>query len=137
MNNPSGASTDFVSSIWYNSNILQKSGIRITFNPQIQNDINCYANVCYPEGFAFVFTSSRIDGNMGSSKSGLGYDGISNAVAIEFDFVQSLNKNDKKKPHVSVHSNVNGKISSTSPDGCTEKTLCNAQLPNFYVKFFF
>ncbi len=125
-----GSSTDFVGAVWNKLNIPHKSGISISFIPQITADLNCYANLCYPEGFAFVFTSTPFDLTLGASRSGLGYEGISNAVAFEFDFVQSINRNDLKIPHFSVHSNINGQISATSPQNCV---FCNKPLPNIYV----
>ena len=130
----SGTSTDFVGAVWNKLNIPQKSGISISFTPQITADLNCYANLCYPEGFAFVFTSTPFDLTLGSSRSGLGYEGISNAVVFEFDFVQSINRNDLKIPHFSVHSNINGPVSATSPQNCV---TCNKPLPNIYVSILF
>jgi hypothetical protein len=126
----SGSSSDFVGAVWSKINIPQKSGVSISFVPQITADLNCYANVCYPEGFAFVFTTTPVDLTIGGSRSGIGYEGINNAVAFEYDFLQSVNRNDNKLPHFSVHSNLAGAISATSPTVCP---VCNKPLPNIYV----
>jgi len=83
-----------------------------------------------------VFTSSPITNNLiGTKQSGLSYDGLMNSIAIEFDFIQNLDTRDSREPHISIHHNLNGPISSNSPDTC--KTLCNIRLPNFYVILLF
>lgn len=128
-----GKSTDYVGAVWIDKNITQRNGIRLSFKTTILSDLNCYANVCYPEGFAFIFTSNPYNkGNqgIGQNRGGLGYEGLSNSIALEFDFVQSLNRNDNKVPHFSIHSNLIGPINATSPKNCT---ICNIKLPNIYV----
>ncbi len=92
----------------------------------IQIDTNLYGNIKYYQGFAFVFSTNAPSD--GSKNSGLGYDGINNAVAFEFDFVQNPSLNDVKSPHFSAHYNLNGAISSVSRSECT---VCNKVLPNF------
>jgi hypothetical protein len=86
--------------------------------------------VKYPQGFAIVFTSSSTENLLGEKNSGLGYEGIMNAIAFEFDFVKQSTNGDAKKPHFSVNYNINGAISASTKDR-TDK-LCNIILPNFY-----
>ena len=59
----------------------------------------------YPQGFAIVFTSSSTENLLGEKGSGLGYEGIMNAIAFEFDFVKQTINGDAKKPHFSVNYN--------------------------------
>ncbi len=94
--------------------------------------MNYYGNKKYPEGFALVITGSPVSKTLiGDKRSGLGYNGINQAIAIEFDFLQNNDKNDVKIPHLSVNFNLNGAVSSRSPDTkCAG--LCNIELPNFY-----
>ena len=84
----------------------------------------------YPQGFAIVLTSSSITSLIGNIGSGLGYEGINNGIVFEFDFIRQSDKEDYKKPHLSIHYNLNGEISSKSDKDCTN--LCNIILPNFY-----
>lgn len=115
---------------WYKVSRNHYNGIKITFTPSIIDDLNYYGNVKYPEGFAFVFTSNPIDGLIGNKRSGLGYDGINDAVAFEWDFIQNIDKNDIRDPHFSALYNLNGQISSASPTDCT--AFCNVKIGNFY-----
>ena len=84
----------------------------------------------YPQGFAIVLTSSSTSNLIGNKGSGLGYDGINNGIAFEFDFIRQSEKEDYKKPHFSIHYNIKGEISSKSEKTCTD--ICNKILPNFY-----
>jgi hypothetical protein len=115
---------------WYKVNRNGMSGIKVTFTPLITMDLNYYGNVKYPQGFALIFTANQINNVIGNKRSGLGYDGIENAVAFEWDFIQNADKNDVRDVHFSVHSNLNGKISSASPADCN--VLCNVKLSNFF-----
>ena len=103
------------------------------FTPSITIDNSWYQNQKYPMGFSIAFTSSPITNNLvGGKQSGLGYDGLMNSIAIEFDFIQNLDMNDIRDPHVSIHYNLNGALSSRSEKDCK---VCNIKLPNFYVIF--
>lgn len=108
------------------------NGVKFNFRPVVEMDLNYYGNVKFPQGFALILTSSPISSSLiGDKRSGLGYHGINQAIAIEFDFVQNNDKNDIKEPHLSVHHNIDGPISSRSPDTKCDG-LCNIRLPNFY-----
>ena len=120
----------FVGQVWTRDNINEKSGIAISFQPIISSDITCFSNLCYPEGFAFVFTSNPYNQSIGRPNDGLGYVGIFNAIAFEFDYIYSSYCNDMRKPHFSIHYNLTGDISSKSPKNCK---ICNKELPNNYV----
>jgi hypothetical protein len=123
---------DIGGAIWYTENVNNLHGIKFKFRPTIQMDLNYYGNVKYPQGFALVITSSPISKHLiGDKRSGLGYHGINQAIAIEFDFIQNNDKNDVRDPHLSVHLNAQGAISSRSPDSKCNG-LCNIKLPNFY-----
>ena len=116
---------------WNEKPINSKSGIQISFIPNIIIDNNFYGNLKYQQGFSIIFTLSQISNDLiGKKGSGLGYDGINNAVAFEFDFIFNNDKNDIKNPHFSAHYNLNGPISSISPKDCID--YCNIILPNFY-----
>jgi hypothetical protein len=121
---------DIGGAAWYTINRNQLSGVKVSFTPFIVKDRNYYGNVKYPYGFAIVFTSNDPTGVIGNKRSGLGYDGIFDAVAIEFDFVENRDRSDIKNPHLSVHYNLDGPISATTPSDCGH--LCNVTLPNFY-----
>ena len=115
--------------VWNSYNLVGKRGIRISFKPSITVDTAYYGNVKYPQGFAIVLTSSSTTNLIGNKGSGLGYDGINNGIAFEFDFIRQSDKDDKNKPHLSIHYNITGEISSKSDSNCE---ICNIELPNFY-----
>ena len=116
--------------IWNTYNLVGKKGIRISFKPSILVDTAYFGNVKYPQGFAIVLTASSTNNLIGNKGSGLGYDGINNGIAFEFDFIRQSDKEDNKKPHFSIHYNLNGEISSKTDKTCTD--ICNLDLPNFY-----
>jgi hypothetical protein len=121
---------DIGGAAWYKINRNNIEGIKISFVPSITTDYNFYGNVKYPQGFAFVFMANHPTNAIGEKRSGLGYDGLNNAVAFEFDFLQNSDKNDIRNPHFSAHYKIDGPISSVSPPTCSN--FCNIQLPNFY-----
>mgnify|MGYP002623312111 FL=1 len=110
--------------------MIGKRGIRISFKPSIIVDTAYFGNVKYPQGFAIVLTSSSTTNLIGNKGSGIGYDGINNGIAFEFDFIRQSDKEDNKKPHFSIHYNISGEISSKTPKNCLD--ICNLNLPNFY-----
>ena len=128
-----GTSSDMVGAVWNDYDFSKKKGLLISFNPEILCDESYTGNLRYPQGFAVVFTSSSLNNLIGEKGSGLGYDGIINAVVFEFDFVKQLDKNDHRKSHFSVHYNINGPVSSSSIN-YDNKELYNKVLPNFYDK---
>ena len=122
--------SNFGGAVWNSYNLVGKRGIRISFKPSIIVDTAYYGNVKYPQGFAIVLTSSSTKNLIGNKGSGLGYEGINNGIVFEFDFIRQSDKEDYKRPHLSLHYNLNGEISSKTDKDCTD--LCNKILPNFY-----
>ena len=119
-------STELSGVAWLNLDLSKKRGITITFKPELIN----HETSSYPDGFAIVITSGITDKIIGGKNEGLGYEGIINAIAFEFDFIKNEEKGDLSNPHFSVNSAVNG-ILSSSTKGRTDN-LFNIQLPNFY-----
>ena len=126
------SSAEICGTVWHSYNFSKKKGISISFKPTIKYDESSFGNVKYPQGFAIVFTSSSTEKLLGEKCSGLGYEGIKNAIAFEFDFVEQSTNADAKKPHFSVNYNINGAISSSSKDRTETDKAYNIILPNFY-----
>ena len=124
------SSTDIGGAVWHSYDFSEKRGILISFKPTIKYDESYFGNVKYPQGFAIVFTSSSTENLLGAKGSGLGYEGIMNAIAFEFDFVKQTTNGDAKKPHFSVNYNINGAISASTKDRTDD--AYNILLPNFY-----
>ncbi len=59
------------------------------------------------EGFAFVIQSQSPTAR-GTEGGNLGYSGITNSLAIEFDMTQTNGKNDPAFQHISLHTNFAG-----------------------------
>ena len=122
--------TDIGGAVWHSYDFSKKRGILISFKPTIKHDESYFGNVKYPQGFAIVFTSSSIENLIGEKGPGLGYEGIMNAIAFEFDFVKQSTYGDAKKPHFSVNYNIKGAISASTKER-TDNAI-NIILPNFY-----
>jgi len=122
--------TDIGGAVWHSYDFSKKRGLLISFKPTIKYDESYFGNVKYPQGFAIVFTSSSTENLMGEKGAGLGYEGIMNAIAFEFDFVKQSTYGDAKKPHFSVNYNIKGAISASTKDR-TDNAI-NKILPNFY-----
>ena len=122
--------TDIGGAVWHSYDFSKKRGILISFRPTIKHDESYFGNVKYPQGFAIVFTSSSIENLIGEKGPGLGYEGIMNAIAFEFDFVKQSTYGDAKKPHFSVNYNIKGAISASTKER-TDNAI-NIILPNFY-----
>lgn len=120
---------DIGGAVWFKKTRNNINGLKISLTPSITMDLNYYGNVKYPQGFAFVITSNTFSKLIGEKRSGLGYDGIQNAVAFEWDFIQNSDKTDIREPHFSAHYNLGGAISSRSPKECK---FCNVKIANFY-----
>ena len=118
--------------VWNSYNLAGKRGLKISFRPSIIVDTAYFGNVKYPQGFAIVITSSSTSNLIGNKGSGIGYDGIKNGIAFEFDFIRQSEKEDYIKPHFSIHFNMDGEISSKSDENCKLYNICNKPLPNFY-----
>ena len=56
------------------------------------------------DGFAFVIQNTN-PSILGGGGGGLGYDGLANSLAIEFDTFQNPEKHDSSGSHISVHTN--------------------------------
>ncbi|MBI2925514.1 MAG: PQQ-binding-like beta-propeller repeat protein [Verrucomicrobia bacterium] len=83
---------------WLNTKRYIAEGFEMTFEFQIANRSGEGG-----EGFAFV-----IQGNptplIGNGGNGLGYDGIPNSLAIEFDTRQNTGNGDPNAHHIGIHS---------------------------------
>ena len=83
---------------WFNTKRYLAEGFEMTFEFQIANRTGDGG-----EGFAFV-----IQGNptplLGNGGSGLGYDGVPNSLAIEFDTRQNTGNSDPNAHHIGIHS---------------------------------
>ena len=123
-------STDIGGAVWHSYDFSKKRGILISFKPSIKHDESYFGNVKYPQGFAIVFTSSSTHNLIGEKGSGLGYEGIMNSIAFEFDFVKQTTNGDAKKPHFSVNYNIEGAISASTKE--RTDNAYNIILPNFY-----
>ena len=113
---------------WYKNNIQRKSGIKISFKPSLILDNNYYGLQKFPQGFAFILTSNTVDNVIGEKRGGLGFEGINNAIAVFFDFVNNADKLDKNYAHFSITSNLSGPIKSV----CQDEKYCNLKIPNFF-----
>ena len=128
------SSSNVVGAVWHKYDFSQKKGLLISFKPTVTADSSYEGNLKYPQGFAIVFTSSSIENLVGEKGSGIGYEGIMNAIAFEFDFIKNAINGDEKYPHFSVHYNISGQISTSSKNyDQTYKIQCiNKAIPNFY-----
>ena len=128
--NKSTKDTNYLGESWLKVDLSKNRGLIVTFKPELYAYGNSISS--YPEGFAVVFTSSEPEKfNLGHNE-GLGYEGIINGIAFEFDFVKNEEKGDLDKPHLSVNYNISGILSAGST-GRTDN-LYNIELPNFYDK---
>ena len=128
------SSSNIVGAVWHKYDFSQKKGLLISFKPTVTADSSYEGNLKYPQGFAIVFTSSSIENLVGEKGSGIGYEGIMNAIAFEFDFVRNAINGDEKYPHFSVHYNISGQISTSSKnyDQAYKLQCINKPIPNFY-----
>lgn len=69
------------------------------------DDVNTYCRSRGADGFAFVLQHTAIDA-LGNSGSGLGYEGIFNALAVELDTYHNYDQMDYYENHISVQTNV-------------------------------
>ena len=130
-NKPEEAGSGYVAgAVWHDVDFSQKKGLHISFRPQVTSDESFGKNK-YPQGFAIVFTSSSTDNLIGEKDSGIGYEGIINAVVFEFDFLKQAANDDFKKPHFSVLYNISGPVSSRST-GYSSLLVNRENIPNFY-----
>ncbi|KAJ1447692.1 hypothetical protein M885DRAFT_541852 [Pelagophyceae sp. CCMP2097] len=99
--------------VWYARRLNVREGFESTFvlrasNPSTRCDFmdgaytHCRSRGA--DGFAFVLQEERFDA-LGSGGAGLGYEGISNSMAVEFDTFYNAELIDSFENHVSIHSN--------------------------------
>lgn len=81
------------------------------FETDFSFDVNSYSAQLKGDGFAFVIQNSSKQA-IGNGYSGLGYDGIANGLAFEFDVNSDQNKHDPNTQHVAVQAATNGYLSS-------------------------
>ena len=130
LKNTSSENREYIGESWLKTDLSKNRGITVTFKPELYAYENEITN--YPEGFAIVFTSSEPEKYNGGQNEGLGYEGIINGIAFEFDLIQNEAKGDLDKPHLSVNYNISGILTSSSKD--RTDNLINIELPNFYDK---
>ena len=87
---------DQAGAAWYTTPQFVQEGFETTFQFQITNTGNDGA-----DGFAFVIQNNSISA-LGSSGSGIGYEGITNCLAIEFDTYEDQGRSDPNDNHISV-----------------------------------
>ena len=101
-------------SAWYNRMVNVREGFDTSIKFQISNpsqkcdrldDVNTYCRSRGADGFAFVLQHEAIDA-LGSSGSGLGYEGIFNALAVELDTYHNFDQMDYYENHISVQTQV-------------------------------
>jgi hypothetical protein len=89
-------------SAWFITKQLVQDGFETTFHFQITalgGSLDCEGKTG-GDGFAFVIQNERVSA-LGRSGGSIGYDGIANSLAVEFD--TWCNPNDPNGNHVSVH----------------------------------
>lgn len=85
---------DQTGAVWYTDSKQFVSSFDTTFSYQ--------ANAESSSGFAFVIQNDASNA-IGAGLAGLGYEGIVNSIAIEFDFFDSAGLGDPNNNHVSIH----------------------------------
>jgi len=101
-----------VGALWYNIPINLYNGFVTIFTLSFDPDESCQSATvnggqgqrCGGEGIAFVIQQDGTDA-IGGSGSGMGYAGINNVVAVEFDTMYDAQTNDPSTPlerHISI-----------------------------------
>ena len=99
--------------VWYGRRLNVREGFDTTFvlkpsNPSTRCDLmhgaHSHCRSRGGDGFAFVVQEDRPTA-LGREGAGLGYDGINNSLAVEFDTFYNPELLDVYENHVSVHSN--------------------------------
>lgn len=101
-------------SFWYDSplNVMSGFTLEFTFNItgrshscMLQPQVTMECSTRGGEGFAFVLSGSAASPTtrLGKGDGGLGYDGIPNGVALEFDTINNNDNRDLWHNHVSLH----------------------------------
>ena len=97
-------------SAWYRRKVNVKEGFDTTIKFEISNpsqrcdrldDVNTYCRSRGADGFAFVIQNVGFT-SLGNAGSGLGYEGIDNALAIEFDTYHNYENMDFYENHIAI-----------------------------------
>lgn len=110
--------------VWFDEPLDLKYGFNTWFDFHISKVADSGG-----DGFAFVVQRDNPYA-LGRSGNGLGYDGLENALAVEFDTKLNKDLGDESADHVSVHSALTGILSSSE-----KATL--GQVPIADLKSFF
>ena len=118
------------SSVWYNYPVPVQRGFKTTFKFQFSSPVaGSQPDGSYlgADGFAFVIQNNNTE-SIGGSGGALGYEGIPNSLAIEFDMFandskQIETKNDPDGNHVAVQSMGMAKNSATHSAEATLKLM--------------
>lgn len=86
-----------------------------------------------PGADGMVFTIQTLSNNVGSVGGGIGYQGISNSIGVEFDTWNNGWGDHYSSNHVGF--NVNGDINSLSVAPVTEADLNNGQVWNAWIDY--
>jgi hypothetical protein len=102
-------------SVWYPRKMNVREGFDVYFKFQIANpsmrcnlmdDVNTYCRSRGADGLAFVLQNVS-DVALGNAGSGLGYEGIYNALAVEIDTYFNYDNLDLYENHIAVMTQVN------------------------------
>ena len=91
---------------WYKKKVLVQYGFESTF--QFKIDRNGGWGGRGADGFAFVISNDPDGFQVGSKGEGIGYQGISNCLVIEFDTFDNQEGSDN---HISIHNNGKNEVS--------------------------
>ena len=86
-----------VGGAWLNQPINVANGFETVFQFQINS---VYGNA---DGFALVLLGAPSQPSLGGHGSGLGYDGLANSLALEFDTYQNPDNGDPNACHIGFH----------------------------------
>ena len=105
---------------WYGRSKMQVAqGFETTFTFRLT-----YTGFVGADGFAFVVQNISQD-SLGTAGSGMGYDGLKNSLAVEFDTYWNDGAGDKNDNHISIH--TKGKepnsVSEAASIGSTRTSL--------------
>lgn len=92
--------------------VWSQNKVTLHQNLEIRANLNFGANDNGADGIAFVFQG--ICNGIGSFGEGLGYEGISPSVAVEFDTWTNSQYNDPIQDHIAIQKN--GNLTHNSPD---------------------
>lgn len=120
---------NLTTSVWTSDRYVISGGFKVGFKFQIDISPENEGG----EGFAFVIQG--VGPNvLGTARSGLGYEGLFDAVVVEFDTFKSVSREDPNNNHISVHSNSRGMVTAHElrpgllDNGIVDK-ICVGQVP--------